>query len=714
MKVEAKRGLLFCSIFLCSCASFLPKRTIEERPSPPPGWTKEVPGPDERHFYFKGSKTGATSEEKGVAAAFADALSLITSFLGTAVTYRYEQEKVEREVFRSIRGRSVSDVKFMNKVVEELKVEGAYIIRKARIEDTYVRVREVGIPKLLKLGRVYDVWVLVSYPKEEVRKQRALSLLLPPGQMFTPEVAERRLKELEVKGYNSKENLQVLVELLKLFYGDIRYVQDYMDGRAENYIYFTTDGALEDFLKLDLFFSVEAIEGNRATLTISEPPGGLWTSSADALAQAEELLGSGRFYDALRAYCRAYGKIGEDILRRKLDGKIEEVIRKIGPAEPDRSFDILKVFVEEGLFDKASSVLGYIQREFALSSKDMKEYLEESLDDLKEKEVPDSQKVPLVESLAEVALASGFSGEPILVNLTSYLRHIDPVEYELWAGRRGFSDFFKADSLYTIGKLREARGEALKAIGKGLALPEVYLLLGKIEFFLGGNAENYLLRAAEGGSAQAYAMLGHLALDRPREAEGYFRKSLEVEENGDAYLGLAELDLAEDDTAGALKDCVSAMGYGLRKVRSPVEESWFLSKCAEVLDALSYGENALELLEKVMASGVVPSFGPSLLDIEEEVLRLRSQRNSIIRFLSPEEGSVQEAREVLVSFQVWCEEGVGEVEIANLTTGYKVSLRFDGSYNVSSDWQVPLSPGWNAISLAVNRCYKKLLLVKRK
>ena len=710
------------------------RRTIEERPSPAPGWVDgRVPESDDRVIYFKGPGTESLKKEEGIAGAFAETLRQIALFLRAEVTYEYQEytwERIEKAVLDSIRGEAVSvdSVDFINQVIQKLKVEGAYVIRKAQVVEIYIKPVEVDTLKgnrLIGRGFYYDVWVLVSYPQEEVRKLEILSILLPPDEKLTPEVAEReerKLKTLEIKGRYNETTSKMLRSLLKLSYEDVRYTEDYAEGRSPNYVYFTTASPLDDFLKLDAVFSLTKREGNFVSLRMKQAVDPFWERLTEALERAESAFRLKEYYTSLEEYSRTYyeARSKSTFITERLHGKIEELIRTINPTDAEESFRIVNVFLDANLWGEAWSILKFIREHFAVSSEDIGKVLDESFNELRERtEMQHSNTVSLIKSLNETALVADLYEAPLFGDMTSYLRHIDPGEYERWTKEIGLSGYWDADSLYTQGALREAEKEALKALEKGLKLSHIYLLLGKVYYFLGqyDQAKAYLAEVTGGNLTEAYAVLGNLLLDRGQmdEAEKSLQKAMQASSgNEKAYLGLARFYLAQGDSVEAEQAIYKARAYGFEKgAWCPTERSWFDFHGAEILEALSYRHNAIALSEQIVQSGVVPPILPSIPEIRGRLYRLKELSTSVIAIQTPEDGSSHQGETVYVSFQIQADHGVNEVAIANRTTGYRTVKTFDGNYNISSDWPVPINKGWNAIVLTVNGESKRIALVKR-
>jgi len=144
--------LLLMVALLFSCA---PAAQITRESSRParPGWIDKPPL-DSGLLYFVGISTGASTLEDGMNAAINDAVSKVSDYTGIRIESFFEEQATESQ----------------DKVSRQVKSRSKALVQGASVKDSYHE-------KLTRMDRnftmqKYDVYVLVSYSKEEASNER--------------------------------------------------------------------------------------------------------------------------------------------------------------------------------------------------------------------------------------------------------------------------------------------------------------------------------------------------------------------------------------------------------------------------------------------------------------------------------------------------------------------------------------------------------------
>jgi len=145
-------SLLLAAALLVSCA---PAAQIAREASRPtrPGWIDKPPR-DSGLLYFVGISTGASTLEEGMNAATNDAVSKISDYTGIRIESFFEEQSTESsdKVNRQVRSQSKA-------LVQGASVKDSYHEKLTRVDRNFTMLK-------------YDVYVLVSYSKEEARKEK--------------------------------------------------------------------------------------------------------------------------------------------------------------------------------------------------------------------------------------------------------------------------------------------------------------------------------------------------------------------------------------------------------------------------------------------------------------------------------------------------------------------------------------------------------------
>lgn len=140
------------ALALLGCGS--QTQIIKETSAPsPPSWKAVHPADDGNFRYFVGIRTGASTLEEGRESAVKDASGQIAGFLKSRVRSEFEETttQIEQNLKQQISARSTA-------VVSAARVVAQYHEKTSRIDRGFMAER-------------YDVYVLVSYPKEEVARE---------------------------------------------------------------------------------------------------------------------------------------------------------------------------------------------------------------------------------------------------------------------------------------------------------------------------------------------------------------------------------------------------------------------------------------------------------------------------------------------------------------------------------------------------------------
>lgn len=146
-------GIMCLTIAFCLLACSMPAKIVRESSMPSrPLWI-EKPPQGNGMLYFVGIRTAADTLEDGQSSAIKDAMSRISGFLGSRIESVFEDEisDVEQRLKQQISSKSKSDI------------HGANIV------DTY-HEKVTRIDRNFKIEK-YDVFVLVSFSKEEAEKE---------------------------------------------------------------------------------------------------------------------------------------------------------------------------------------------------------------------------------------------------------------------------------------------------------------------------------------------------------------------------------------------------------------------------------------------------------------------------------------------------------------------------------------------------------------
>jgi hypothetical protein len=158
---------------LVGCPSF--PRTVESSENSAPLWTREIPKNNDL-VYYVGSTTDAKRQEDGQTDAFMQALQTATTAVNAQVLVLYERTRSETGNDDSRYGRVIKN---------GLEVRAAATIKGARTEKLYWE-KIADKDKAEKVFYRYNVWALVSVPKEDFRKSlieelKKLSTEITPG-----------------------------------------------------------------------------------------------------------------------------------------------------------------------------------------------------------------------------------------------------------------------------------------------------------------------------------------------------------------------------------------------------------------------------------------------------------------------------------------------------------------------------------------------------
>jgi|GEM_PF-1059680 len=142
-----------------------------------PAWVTREPASDAEYHYFRGVRTDAPTLEAGETDARQDAIRKIVEFLGLRVTVDYQRMRTEEQT----------------RLQDALRSVGGADIFGTRLSELYYRrwrVREGD-----RLRDVYDVYVIVRFPRESVerikqnqqeRLRNISQLMAGPGFMAQP------------------------------------------------------------------------------------------------------------------------------------------------------------------------------------------------------------------------------------------------------------------------------------------------------------------------------------------------------------------------------------------------------------------------------------------------------------------------------------------------------------------------------------------------
>jgi hypothetical protein len=127
---------------------------IKEASAPtPPAWVTGPPGDSRDLRFFVGIRTGASTREEGIDSAVKDASGQIAGFLKSRVRTEFEETTTQVE----------------QNLKQQITARSAVVVRGAKVVDWY-HVKTSRIDREFRTER-YDVYVLVTYPKEEMGRE---------------------------------------------------------------------------------------------------------------------------------------------------------------------------------------------------------------------------------------------------------------------------------------------------------------------------------------------------------------------------------------------------------------------------------------------------------------------------------------------------------------------------------------------------------------
>lgn len=149
---------VICVLVLTACGGMTPGQEIILKKTPPrtPDWIYKTPE-DIRNYYFCGMSIHAPNIKIGKEQARADAAKQVSQFLGTTVTYEYEE-------------RYVQSAKQSEELVDRtLKEIADNIVYNLKEKETYIeQVKYADESGKTKIG--YNVYTLFALPKKTYKE----------------------------------------------------------------------------------------------------------------------------------------------------------------------------------------------------------------------------------------------------------------------------------------------------------------------------------------------------------------------------------------------------------------------------------------------------------------------------------------------------------------------------------------------------------------